>query len=276
MRDGQPSRTAFGAARHRALHQDLDDGVVFRDHLAWPILGVDRQETLAGVGDDPHRALRWFIAARHRCAEDRVHAAVATGVDQVVVLGAGLDTFACRMDHPGVTVFEVDHPATGAWKRERLRAAGIDLPGHVRHVGVDFEHDDLVATLGAAGFDSRRPVVVMWLGVIPYLSRRSVVATLSALGAMSCEVVADYRAPLTSTTDPRARDRVSSLEKRVAAVGEPLTEPVSPGEMRGMLRDAGFSAVDDLDRPAIRSRLLGLPPAGDAGGGHIVIASTTA
>lgn len=247
---------------------------MFRDPLAWRILGVDRHAILAGVGDDAHRALRWFIAARHRCAEDRVHAAVAGGVDQVVVLGAGLDTFAYRMDHPGVTVVEVDHPATGTWKRERLREAGIDVPGHVRHIGVDFDHDDLVGALSTAGVDTHRPVVVMWLGVIPYLTRRSVAATLGALGSLSCEVVADYRAPLISTPDPVDLDRVTSLERRVAAVGEPLTDPLPPEDMREILTGAGFVTIDDLDRPAIRSRLLGLPPAGDAGGGHIVVAST--
>lgn len=244
---------------------------MFRDPLAWPILGVDREAVLAAVGDDPHRALRFFIAARHRCAEDRVHAAVAGGVDQVVVLGAGLDTFAYRMDHPGVAVVEVDHPATGAWKRELLREAGIDVPEHASHVGVDFERDDLVTALRAGGLDTRRPVVVMWLGVIPYLTRRAVAATLRALGSLSCEVVADYRAPLISTVD---LDRVTSLERRVAAAGEPLTEPVSPDDMREILIDAGFRTIDDLDRPAIRSRLLGLPPAGDAGGGHVVVATT--
>lgn len=114
----------------------------------------------------------------------------------------------------------------------------------------------------------------MWLGVIPSLTRRAVAATLGALGALTCEVVADYRAPLTSTADPAARRRVSILENRVAAVGEPSTAPLAPDEMRGILTDAGFSTVDDLDRPAIRSRLLGIPPAGDAGGAHIVVAST--
>lgn len=247
---------------------------MFRDPLAWPILGVDRAAVLAGVGDDPHRALRFFIAARHRCAEDRVRAAVADGVDQVVVLGAGLDTFAYRMDHPGVAVVEVDHPATGAWKRERLHEAGIHVPEHVCHVGVDFERDDLVTALRGGGVDTGRPVVVMWLGVVPYLTRRSVTTTLRALGSLSCVVVADYRAPLTSA-DPRARRGASSLERRVAAVGEPLTDPLPPHEMRAILTEAGFADVDDLDRPAIRSRLLGLPPAGDSGGGHIVVAATT-
>lgn len=203
-----------------------------------------------------------------------MHAAVADGVDQVVVLGAGLDTFAYRMRHPGVALIEVDHPATGAWKRERLREAGIDVPGHVSHVGVDFERDDLVTALCGGGLDTRRPVVVMWLGVVPYLTRHAVATTLRALGSLSCVVVADYRAPLMSV-DRVAGRGVSSLERRVAAVGEPLTDPLPPDEMRAILTDAGFSTVDDLDRPAIRSRLLGLPASGDAGGGHIVVASTT-
>jgi O-methyltransferase involved in polyketide biosynthesis len=154
-----------------------------------------------------------------------------------------------------------------------LREAGIDVPEHVSHIGVDFERGDLVTALRAAGLDTRRPVVVMWLGVVPYLTRQSVTSTLRALGSLSCVVVADYRAPLTST-DPGARGDVSSLERRVAAVGEPLTDPLPPQQMWGMLGDAGFCAVDDLDRPAIRSRLLGLPPAGDSGGGHIVVATT--
>ena len=247
---------------------------MFRDPLAWPILGIERTAALAAVGDDPDRGLRVFIAARHRCAEDRARAAVADGCDQVIVLGAGLDTFAYRLDTGEVTVFEVDHPATGAWKRERLRDAGIPAGPHVRCVPVDFERDDLLDALQAEGLDPTRRVVVMWLGVVPYLSRDAVAATLGALGTMPCEVVADYRAPLAATADPAERRRSSSLQERTTAVGEPLSAPVAPAQMSEMLAAAGFVTVDDLSRPDIRSRLLGVPPAGDAGGGHIVIAAT--
>lgn len=94
MREGEPSRTAFGAAVHRAVHQDLEHGAVFRDPLAWQILGVDRDATLADPEATARPRLRLFIAARHRFAEDALAAAVGRGTRQVVVLGAGLDTFA--------------------------------------------------------------------------------------------------------------------------------------------------------------------------------------
>ena len=94
MREGEPSRTAFGAAVHRAAHADLDRPVVFEDPLAWRILGVDREAVLADV--PPLSRLRFFVAVRHRFAEDVVAEAVARGARQVVVLGAGLDTFAYR------------------------------------------------------------------------------------------------------------------------------------------------------------------------------------
>lgn len=114
---GQPSRTAFAAARLRAVHQILEQGRVFADPLAWTILAEDdEQQIVAAARADPNsRRLRMFIAARHRFAEDRLAAAVARGVDQLVVLGAGLDTFSYRNTYPALTVYEVDHPDTSAW-----------------------------------------------------------------------------------------------------------------------------------------------------------------
>ncbi|MCX6468214.1 MAG: class I SAM-dependent methyltransferase [Corynebacteriales bacterium] len=275
MRDGQPSATAFGAARHRAVHQDLDGGVVFSDPLAWAILGVDdRARIVESARGGSRHGLRWFIAARHRFAEDRVRIATARGVRQVVVLGAGLDTFAYRQPDPAVTVFEVDHPETGEWKRERLRQAGIAIPASVRTIGVDFERDDLIAAMTAGGFAPDHAAAVMWLGVMPYLTPAAVATTLGAFGAMTdCEIVFDYRAPITDP-DAAALAAASDLRARTASVGEPLSEPVAPAELHGVLRTAGFTVIDDLDRPAIRRRILGLEPLGGSGGGHIISART--
>ena len=86
------------------------------------------------------------------------------GVAQYVVLGAGLDTFAYR--NPYLTLlraFEVDHPATQAWKLERLQTASIALPS---------------SGLEQGGFDSGSPAFFSWLGVTPYLTRESRMATL--------------------------------------------------------------------------------------------------
>src|SRR5262245_9719822 len=156
MIEGRPSRTAEGAATRRALHRLLDDPRVHDDPLALAILG-DAQA--AAVRADPRRfedgivgrVLRAFLAVRSRIAEDALAEAVARGVRQYVVLGAGLDTFAYRNPHPGLHVFEVDHPATQAWKRQRLADSGITVPAGVTFAAVDFATEALPAALGGAG-----------------------------------------------------------------------------------------------------------------------------
>ena len=177
MREGEPSRTAWAAAAHRAVHPVLDHPVLFDDPLAFPILGADRDEVLAGA--PPTSRLRMFIALRHRLAEQTLAAAYEHGTRQCVVLGAGLDTIAYRNAHPDLRVFEVDHPATQAWKRARLAEAGIAEAA--TYVGVDFERDDLTSRLVEDGFDATRPAVFVWLGVVPYLTREAVAVTLGAL-----------------------------------------------------------------------------------------------
>ena len=102
MRAGQPSRTALGAAAYRAVHQTLEGGVIFRDPFALRILD---DETRAGLdemaADLSRRPMRLMIAARSRFSEETLAACVARGVRQVVVLGAGLDTFSLRNPHAG-------------------------------------------------------------------------------------------------------------------------------------------------------------------------------
>jgi methyltransferase (TIGR00027 family) len=265
VREGEPSRTAFGAAVHRAAHADLDRPVVFEDPLAWRILGIDRNEAFAEAS--PLSRLRVFVAVRHRFAEDVVAAAVARGVRQVVVLGAGLDTFAYRHPHAGLRVHEVDFPATGAWKRERLAEAGIDVPESVTYVGVDFERDDLMGRLVEHGFDADSPAEFLWLGVVPYLTREAVTATLRAVATVpGAEVVFDYAAADGQEETPGSRE----LAARVAAAGEPFSERWAPAELAALLAESGFDDVEDLGRPEIRSRFLGLAPGPPGGGGHVV------
>src|SRR5438874_10404338 len=125
MKAGRPSRTAQRVALRRAAHQLLDEPLVFTDPLAVRIVGADDERLL--MADPSHldktafdRGLRAFAAARSRIVEDEVARAVADGLTQFVVLGAGLDTFAYRNPYPGLQVYEVDHPDTQAWKRARL------------------------------------------------------------------------------------------------------------------------------------------------------------
>ena len=141
MRPGQASRTALGAAGHRAAHQVLEHGAIFSDPLALRILGAEAQAAIDEARREPvRRPLRMFIAARARFAEDALARALRGGARQLVVLGAGLDTTAYRASLPaGARAFEVDHPATQAWKRERLVEAGIAISPALTFAPIDFE-----------------------------------------------------------------------------------------------------------------------------------------
>src|SRR5208337_2845591 len=155
MQEGKFSRTAQRVAIRRAAHQLLDHPRVLDDPLALRIIGSEAEEVLRSDPKESHafsRAFRAFMAARSRYAEDELAHAVAHGVRQYVVLGAGLDTFAYRNPYPELRVFEVDHPATQAWKREQLEAAGIAVPASLTFVPIDFERQTLVDGLTRAGF----------------------------------------------------------------------------------------------------------------------------
>jgi methyltransferase (TIGR00027 family) len=275
MKAGQFSRTAQGAALHRAAHQAIERGAIFSDPFACAIIGLTSEQAAAQEGgDERRRRMRLFIAARTRFAEDALACAVVRGVRQAVVLGAGLDTFALRNPHAGagLRVFEVDHPATQAWKRERLAEMGVSIPATLTFAPVDFESDDLLARLTDAGFDTERPAFFMWLGVTPYLTRDAAFATLSAIaGVPGAEVVFDYTEGRESH-DGEARDFHDDLVARVAAAGEPIICAFSPDELARDLANLGLTEQEDLDLSAIAVRYFGAPkgvPA-RASAGHLM------
>ena len=224
MEHGGPSRTAWGAAGHRGAHQVLEDGRIFRDPLALRILGDDADRVVEDARASPRRTLmRIFIAVRHRVAEDALARHVAAGTLQVVVLGAGLDTFAYRnpFSDSGVRVFEVDHPATQEWKRDTLARAGIPIPQSVVYAPVDFEADDLATRLAASGVDLAAPTFFLWLGVVPYLTRAAVDATLQVVVAVPGAGVAfDYPNPVDQLSD-RSRAAHQARADRMRQLGEP-------------------------------------------------------
>src|SRR5256885_9714102 len=188
MQTGQPSRTALSAVSHRAVHQTLEGGVIFADAFALRILSDTAREGLDGMANDPaQRPMRLFIAARSRFSEDTMADCVARGVRQIVILGAGLDTFSLRNPHAGegARVFEVDYPATQAWKRERLRQSGLDLPATLTFAPVDFERQSLLDGLAAAGFRADQPAYFQWPGVGPYLTGEAVVRTLHFIAGIA-------------------------------------------------------------------------------------------
>ncbi|HTZ69936.1 MAG TPA: SAM-dependent methyltransferase [Acetobacteraceae bacterium] len=278
MIEGEPSRTALAAARHRAAHQVLEGGRVFSDPLALAILAADPAEAAAEAEAEPERRpMRFFIAARHRVAEDAVAAAAAAGVDQLVVLGAGLDTQAYRAPHgAAMTVFEVDHPATQAWKRDCLRAAAIPVPTSLRFVAVNFETDSLTERLAACGFDSERRAIFVWLGVVPYLTEAAIFATLFYVASLpgGAEIIFDYADP-PSVWPETLRSMLQTRAAYVASLGEAWITYFEAAPLAARLRQLGFTSVEDLN-PAnlVRRFAPGTPAPAREHGGHVVRAWT--
>lgn len=246
------SRTALATAYARAYHQVADKPPILNDPVAGRLAGVTTEDLLAApepTEDQPgsgvtYRPRRLFFAARARFAEDRVAVAAATGVRQVVILGAGLDTFAYRNPFPDVRVFEVDQAATQAWKRQRLADSSVDIPDTLTFVPVDLETQSLSAELKAAGFSRDESAIFVWLGVVYYLTEDAVSSTLDYIAGQAppTEVVFDYLQPADSDN---ARKQLKDRERRVAAAGEPWFSYFTPTEIAQRLTGVGLIDIDD-------------------------------
>ena len=277
MRAGAPSRTALGAAAYRAIHQAVDGAAIFADPYALKILDQATRDSLDAIAADPsQRQMRLFIVARSRFSEDALAASVARGVRQVVVLGAGLDTFSLRNPFAaeGVRVFEVDHPSTQAWKRERITQAGLSQPALLTFAPVDFERQSLAEGLANAGFQANRPAFFQWLGVTPYLTREAIFGTLDFIAAIpQSAVVFDYAEPVENHA-PERRARLTAAAERAAARGEPWLSFFEPAELAPVLRDKGFAAFEDQGLAELLRRYA--PALGDGldpgPAGHVICA----
>jgi methyltransferase (TIGR00027 family) len=273
MRDGQPSSTARGAAAYRAVHQRHEAAAIFRDPFAERILDAETRATLDEIAADPsRRGIRLFIVSRSRFSEEALAASVARGARQIVVLGAGLDTFSLRNPWPDVRVFEVDFPATQGWKRERLREAELALPDTLTFAPVDFERESLADGLARAGFRRDRPAFFQWLGVTPYLTHEAIMSTLDFIaGDPGSAVAFDYTEPF-DTQAPERRANLMARAESAAARGEPWLSFFDPPEIAAILRAKGFSDIEDVGFAALVKRYSAELGKGlQAGpGGHVI------
>jgi methyltransferase (TIGR00027 family) len=256
----------------------MDQGRIFTDPLALRILGVDADTVVRYQEENPsRRGFRIFIAARTRFAEDALAAAVVRGVRQLVVLGAGLDTYAYRgACRDRLRIFEVDHPATQAWKRQRLAQAAIPLPPELTFAPIDFELETLAAGLETAGFNPAEQTFFTWLGVVPYLTEDAVWSTLGFIAKLPgrAHVVFDYSDPPDSLP-PEARASHELSAARVAGISEAWLTYFEPDALHAKLKDLGFTETEDLGPPQIAARFFpnratSLPHRG----GHILRATT--
>jgi methyltransferase (TIGR00027 family) len=264
VQDEKPSATAWRVALARAAHQVFDTPKVFDDPLALRIVGAYSQgNTPETFFPDRYRRTRWsafvraLLVVRSRLAEDELAAAVGHGVRQYVLLGAGLDTFAYRNPHADVRVFEVDHPATQAWKRRILRRAEIQEPASLTFVPMNFERQTAMDGLVAAGFDRSAPAFFAWLGVTMYLQEEAVYSVLRDIATMppASGVIFDY-ALSRKEMSLRSRLAVAIVNRRLKRIGEPWITFLAPAALAANLRSFGFHDVRDLGSAELNMRFF--------------------
>jgi methyltransferase (TIGR00027 family) len=264
VQEGKPSATAWRAALGRAAHQFFDTPKVFDDPLALRIVGAHAPGTTpdAFFRDryKPTRRstfVRALLAVRSRLAEDELASAVGRGVRQYVLLGAGLDTFAYRSPHPGLRVFEVDHPATQAWKREILGRARIAEPASLTFVPARFDRQTPMDALADAGFDRSAPAFFAWLGVTMYVEEETVYSTLREVGSARAGsgIVFDYNVARAEMS-LLSRLAIGTVNRRLKRIGEPWITFLAPTALTARLGTFGFRDIRDLGAEDLNARFF--------------------
>jgi methyltransferase (TIGR00027 family) len=281
LMDSKSSMTALIASFSRAYHAEFDEPIIFDDPIARQLMtdeeyqqimgymigGIDffapeKKAALTGYED----LLKWVVQtqlaptplARAKYCEDMVINAAKIGAEQYVILGAGMDTFAYRNPEllSKLTVFEVDHPDTQAFKKMKVEKAGWDIPENLHFVPVDFTTDDLAEMLLKYDFDTKKITFFSWLGVIYYLTKdifSDMVGTIASISPEGSGLLFDYPDDQFLLSDvKRVRNQI--------AMAEAAREPMKPGycykELEQLLAESGFLIYEHLTAEDIERRFF--------------------
>jgi methyltransferase (TIGR00027 family) len=271
----QASNTAHFTALARAVHLLLDgEPKILSDPLAVGFVPGSSESDIRARADEftsPFRSrTRAGVLIRSRFTEDQLSEAVADGVRQYLILGAGFDTFAYRQPTwaSELKIIEVDHPTTQAVKHQYLSQAGI-MPGeNVAFRAIDFEDTSLVEGLSHSSFDPHIPTFISWLGVTMYLTRPAIEATLRFVLSLPSpsRIVLTFFSPPATIADPAVREQTESVIALAEEYGEPMVSLFEPSELEEWLLKLGFSSAHHLSLEEASTRYFtdrtdGLPAA---------------
>ncbi|HWI47913.1 MAG TPA: class I SAM-dependent methyltransferase [Rummeliibacillus sp.] len=263
MKDKQntvPDNTAVRVALWRALHVQIDSlPHVLEDEVGLKLVAPeDNWHRRPDMDPKSTSGFRASIVARARFIEDLVTEQLGQGVNQYVILGAGLDTFAERRPEivSRMKVFEVDQPETQNWKKKRLIELGFGIPEWLQLVPVDFEAgSSWWEQLKTAGFDASRPAVVASTGVTQYLTKDAIFSTLRqvAMLAPGSMLAMTFLLPF-EQTEPEIKKDVEEAEKGARSSGTPFISFFTPQEMIELAREAGFREARHVSSADLNER----------------------
>lgn len=285
MNELAASRTAMVTALMRGLHTRSDPDPLIDDTVGERLVPEsvrtairesalaraathERSEAPDAALDDALRANPAYanVITRSRYTEDALRAAVACGVRQYILIGAGFDSFAMRRPAfaRDVEVIEIDLPATQELKRRRIEECGLPLPLSVHYVAADLSKESLTTALARSPFRPDEPAFFSWLGVTMYLTREANLASLRAIAscaAAGSELVFTYLDECVFRSSPDSSP-FAELQRTVASVGEPFLSGFDPAQLADTLRSAGLALIEDLDGERIAQRYGGVGVAG--------------
>jgi len=256
MRKNQTSMTAIGIAILRGIESEKPEeerlcyDPYARKFVNGALYNLVRFFDKMGYGEKKGPGVTGFLAARERHIDEFLNTQLQAGVEQVVILGAGLDARAYRFDEiKKIRVFEVDHPASQASKTEKVKRVLGELPAHVTYVPIDFNDQTLEKRLPESGYDESRQTLFIWQGVTQYLTPAAVDSTLAFIVQYSpagSSVIFDYMYP-TLLDGSVKRGEVANMRSRRWASGEMLVFGIPEGTVSAFLESHGFSDVKDAD-----------------------------
>lgn len=280
MPENQVSITALITAFARAYHSKYDTPKIFDDFLAPELFTPEEHaffsqnlaksleffdpEFAASCPDQFTALMRVMqiqngpvTLSRSRYTEDSLEAAVGQGVQQYVILGAGFETFAFRRPEmlKQLQVFEVDHPATQNYKRQRIADLGWDCPAQLHFVPLDFSKDNLATALQLSGYDPKKTSFFSWLGVTIYLSRQAVLDTLRNIAGIALAgsmIIFDYM-DADALIPERTEKSIQLMQEVVRRAGEPIKTGFDPEALTGELANFKLRLHEDLGPSAIET-----------------------
>ncbi len=198
------------------------------------------------------------VLLRARYAEQALESAVERGIDQYVIIGAGMESFAFRRPDlmSRIDVFEIDHPFTQSQKLARIRQAGWTIPSRLHFVSADLTRISAVDALKGSGFQRSRPTFLTLMGVAYYISAEDLNQTAESIARNLPEgtlLLLDY---LLDETSSSAEHRVmkEKMKAFVAKRGEPMVAEYSLASMNGLMAARGFDTVENLTLPELEQR----------------------
>ncbi|MGE6537591.1 class I SAM-dependent methyltransferase [Bacillus luti] len=273
VKKGEASVTSLVSAFSRAYHSEFDSSKIFDDYIAKEFISSkERHEIetnmIQGIHffnkdiakqfqDDPNRILKWItqvqlsptpLARAAYCERVLLHE-ITLGAKQYVILGAGLDTFSFRHREleNKIEIFEVDHPSTQQFKKERIKEAELEVPNNLHFVSMDFTKEFSYEQLRNAGFENKKTFFSL-LGVSYYLMKEELASLIECLFEMvpaGSSIVFDYPDE-TLFTEKGLSNRVENMVKMAAVGGEPMKSCYSYREMEALLEKSGLLIYEHL------------------------------